>query len=1122
MRRFEPTLNEAPAAPVYTPFPECFGVAEDTLREERMAMRRSATSWGIGSALAVLSVAALAWYAWHRPANFTDALETVEQRLGHRLLPGRLTEVEHAPYPVQRGGEGPGGLDEIEAQNLVELGTVIRSSSSEVEVRVAQGLLKIATGGNEADLTKVIDDLEAKAVSRSDDPALLNHLAALTLGRAIDFGQPQDLLAAFELADRALTLQPDLAPALFNKALALEELSLTSLAEAAWTDYLELDEQSGWADEARERRDDLRLKEPAPSWKNLRPQVEKSALSDRAGLSKLLSPYRAEAVGYVENDLIAKWLASLESDPDEADRLLKIGREVATALSDLTLDPYAADVMAAIDGPGTVVAGAADRRAVIDAHRFYIEAQTVLNASDVEAARGLLEEARNKLAKIGSPLYLKALFDLAKAERNAQRYPEARALLAEIIADPKARTYPLLWGDVHWILALTVGDTGHPERALDIYRTALETFQNSGDVNRYTGIQNMIADVLDALGRSREGWRYRANALRQVDSLPSPLRANQTYAGAAVAAWQEGYPTMALAFEDMAESSARKVENDALPVAVSLIWRGRMLIAIGELEGARASLDEARGRLDQVHPKNFQAEASLLTAQGELLIDDDPRETVQLMTDAIEIYRDGQQFWLASALVTRSLAYLKLGEIEAAAADLDDCISEYEKTRGEMLSREERISFFEKALRNFNELTKLQLRQGDFAAALATADERRGRSLLDAFLRTTALTPPVGGQPAAELLPVEEIQASIPADAALLEYTHLSDGWWVGVVRRAALDWVELPVAAADLEARVMKFQSDVSTASGADEIRAAGEPLYRALIAPAARHLAGVGHLVIVPDGVLHALPFDALTHPENGRLVVQDYRVSVAASANLYARSRQRDAELATAGRLAPLVVGNPAFDNARFLMRDLPGAESEARRVARIYDVADPLIGFKATKERFLELAAEAPLIHFGGHAVPNHQAPGRSYLLLAPAAGSDDSGALYSQEISALHLPRTRLVVLAACSTASGQTLRGEGVFSLAYAFQSAGVPGVIASLWDVDDRITAELLRRLHQRIADGESADAALRDAKISMIEPDDEELEGSKDFGRPAAWAAFQVFGEANFHPQGGKQNGL
>ncbi|HEX9731868.1 MAG TPA: CHAT domain-containing protein [Thermoanaerobaculia bacterium] len=1091
-------------------------------------MRRSAAWWGIGSVLAVASVLALAWHAWRPPQDFTGALETVQQRLGHRLLPARLTGVEHAPYPVRRGGgDRQSVLDELAPQELFELSVAIRAldaSSSGFRARVGQGILEIATGGSETDLTEVIEMLETEAGRRAGDPALLNDLAALTLSRALEFGQPQDLLAAFDLAERALKLRPNLAPARFNKALALDELSLALLAESAWEDYLELDRRSGWAQEASQRLDELRRKEPAPHWKDLRPQWEEMALrGDQTGLQTLFSPFRSEAVRWVERELTAAWLAALEDDPGNAERSLKIGRELAAALAALTGDPYPVKVVAAIDAPATVVAGAPDRRAPVDAHRRYLEALEALEENDLEAARVLFAEARHRLAAIGSPLHLRALYELAVMERKLQNYREAQALIGEILADPKAPTFLLLWGETHWIVALGLGETGYPERALEACHKALAAFEMSGDPDRYVGIQSVIAEILDVLGRSREAWHHRALALRRVAELSNPMRSHQTYAAAAVAAWQEGYWSMALAFEDMAVPSSRDLA-DPLVEPVSLIWRGRMKTRMGDREAASKDLAEARGLLAKVQPRELvlNAAANLLTAEGELRIHVNPAETVERMTAAIEIYRGSQQrSWLASALVTRSLAHLELGDLELAAADLNRCIRDHESTRGE-LTREQRISFFEQTLRIFDGLTELQLEQEDFASALSTTDERRGRNLLDAFLRTTALTPPPGSQPAAELLPIEEIQASVPDDAALLEYTRLGERWWVGVVRRDALVWEELPLAGAELDAQVMEFQNAVSEAPGAAEIRKPGERLYEALIAPVARHLGGVERLVIVPDGLLHALPFDALTNPSSGRLVVQDYRVSFAASANLYARSRRRDAELASTDQLEPLIVGNPEFDRRRYNLRDLPGAADEARRVAKVYRVADPLIGFAATKERFLALAAEAPLIHFGGHAVPNHQAPGRSYLLLAPTAGSDDPGALYSQEISGLRLPRTRLVVLAACSTARGQTLRGEGVFSLAYAFQSAGVPGVVASLWDVDDAVTAELLWRLHEQLAAGRSADDALQRAKISLIELADDELEDGKEFGRPAAWAAFQVFGEATFHPEGGKQNGF
>ena len=79
-------------------------------------------------------------------------------------------------------------------------------------------------------------------------------------------------------------------------------------------------------------------------------------------------------------------------------------------------------------------------------------------------------------------------------------------------------------------------------------------------------------------------------------------------------------------------------------------------------------------------------------------------------------------------------------------------------------------------------------------------------------------------------------------------------------------------------------------------------------------------------------------------------------------------------------------------------------------------------------------------------------------------------------------------------------RGEGVFSLARPFLAAGVPTVVASLWDVDDRSTAELMDRLYDRLAAGVRPSQALRESKRSMI------AKGGA-YAKPYYWGPFQLF---------------
>jgi CHAT domain-containing protein len=180
----------------------------------------------------------------------------------------------------------------------------------------------------------------------------------------------------------------------------------------------------------------------------------------------------------------------------------------------------------------------------------------------------------------------------------------------------------------------------------------------------------------------------------------------------------------------------------------------------------------------------------------------------------------------------------------------------------------------------------------------------------------------------------------------------------------------------------------------------------------------------------------------------------------------------------------------------------AESEARDIATLYARRKLLVLDDATKTHFVELAPDFDVIHFAGHGVSNDDYPALSRLLLA---GPDESSrSLFANEISAIRLTRTRLVVLAACRTSAGRIRRGEGVLSLARPFLAAGVPAVVASLWDVDDRASHSLFVAFHRALRRGHSIVDAMREAQLrALAEPD-------AVFRDPANWASFVVIGGA------------
>jgi len=140
----------------------------------------------------------------------------------------------------------------------------------------------------------------------------------------------------------------------------------------------------------------------------------------------------------------------------------------------------------------------------------------------------------------------------------------------------------------------------------------------------------------------------------------------------------------------------------------------------------------------------------------------------------------------------------------------------------------------------------------------------------------------------------------------------------------------------------------------------------------------------------------------------------------------------------------------------------------------------------------------IVLFAGHALATPDAPEESRLLLAPGVG-DDTGELTARDVAALRLTRPELVILSACRTAGGRPAVLEGMTGLAQSFLVAGVPAVVATLWEVPDNAAHAFLAAFVERFAvDGDPV-RALTAARVAT-------LRGGV-YG-PEVWSAFELVG--------------
>ena len=301
------------------------------------------------------------------------------------------------------------------------------------------------------------------------------------------------------------------------------------------------------------------------------------------------------------------------------------------------------------------------------------------------------------------------------------------------------------------------------------------------------------------------------------------------------------------------------------------------------------------------------------------------------------------------------------------------------------------------------------------------------------------------------------------------------------------------------------------------DEIakaRAKGAALFTTLLGGVSAHLEPGQRLIVVPDGLLHYLPFEALIH--NGNYLVEDHEISYSTSASLLGLWQGPGGQGVNADQMELLAIGDPDFEPRspkRSNMRQspvtrgsglgqLPMSRDEVQHISGLFPTGrrKMLIGKESTEAAVKrEALYHYRRLHFATHSLIDEQHPLRSAVVLTSGGGED--GLLDVREISELDLD-CDLVVVSACQTGRGKLLSGEGVIGLSRAFLYAGARSVIVSLWNVTDNSTGQLMKSFYQQVTDGLSNAAALRRAKLRMI------FHG-KVTRHPYYWSSFIMIGK-------------
>ena len=678
--------------------------------------------------------------------------------------------------------------------------------------------------------------------------------------------------------------------------------------------------------------------------------------------------------------------------------------------------------------------------------------------------------------------------DLGEAGKAHERFQEALTLYRQT-ADRTGEAMALnALGD----LAL---DAGQPGAALEPLQRAL-ALRAPGSRGQAVTL-NTLGAAYRGLGRLEEARRAYAAALPVFQSLGDAREQALCLGNLGRLEAASGHDAPALADFDSAVDRFRTLA-DPPDMAWVLEGKARMLRRRGDLEAARGLLEEAlaaveRHRFRQVSTTTRAAFFSTQQASYDFLID-------LLM----EMHRKAPAAGYSAAALEvseRSLARSLLDGLAAGGAHLSDSgvapelhvrEREIESAIDTLVSRQTRLAQEEtkdEALlrsveaelgRRWDELDRVraELRTGDPRYAALTqprpwsAAEIR-RRLLD---RSTLLLEYRLGEERSFLW------AGTPDSLAAFELPGRAE------IERAASP-------ACDLLARSQSSKAEISA-----KLQLA--KLSRLLLGPVARLLPGK-RLLVVGDGILQSLPFAVLPSPADSEPLVAHHEIVSLPSVSVLGELRREAAGRPRAPKTL-WVLADPDF-GGRF--GRLPYSSEEAAAILSLAPVSErsAVLGLAASRAAVLHGALrDYRFLHFATHGSFAAADPGGGRLVLAqigPHGRPEANGFLHLADIYALHV-RADLVVLSACQSALGREVRGEGMMGMTRGFFYAGAERVLVSLWNVNDKVTVELMRRFYRgMLEEGLSPAAALRAAQdaIRRREP----------WRSPYYWAGFTLQGE-------------
>jgi CHAT domain-containing protein len=529
--------------------------------------------------------------------------------------------------------------------------------------------------------------------------------------------------------------------------------------------------------------------------------------------------------------------------------------------------------------------------------------------------------------------------------------------------------------------------------------------------------------------------------------------------------------------------------NDLEEVTAINTELGFLLYRQGQFDSARMHSEEAirtaRMSADKFGDLQARFLEALLAAQAK------ERDAEQML---MHVHQESSENPSLRPQIESALADFYAGRHQSSKADLwyRKSIRTFEERRAEVKGIELRLPFFANGDVLYRDYADFLIASQKPEEALQLLDTGRAKTLAEAL-----------GQASEDLhirpdhaVDIEAVARKL--DATILFYSLGAEKSYLWSITARGVHLSLLP-AQEEIKAHVQAYKKAILRSS--DPLREANETaqgLYETLVSPAVAMIPKGSRVFIIPDGVLNELNFETLlTSGTSPHYWIEDVTVSNANSIRMLSRI---DPDSSPEGTKQLLLIGNPTAAGTGY--DSLVNAFAEIRGIEKHFPANSTTVVTQsgAVPAAYAENKPDQfSYIHFVAHGTASRLDPLDSAVVLSPPPQDPDNFKLYARDIMRYPL-RARLVTISACYGSGLRAYAGEGLVGLSWAFLRAGSHNVIGALWEISDVSTPLLMDRLYAELQAGNSPDAALRAAKLSLIN-------SPGVYRKPLYWAGFQLY---------------